>query len=179
MSGMQLRLQRELFAPNNEQLLSLVHCLSDKDKSKTKDIYLCLINETDYTHGGGLTHNLIEVKGQELKRKRTWTLHELKSIDAKHNDHNDQDTFQLDFELGFNDKRFTYKAVNYEEKKRFLATLLGLTEKFRLSVLNLPPDLVVAQESLTKEVSDQLKKDHHSWPISNEVNEAYQAINDR
>ena len=62
MSGMQLRLQRELFAPNNEQLLSLVHCISDKDKNKTKDIYLCLINETDYTHGGGLTHNLIEVK---------------------------------------------------------------------------------------------------------------------
>ena len=59
---MQLRLQRELFAPNNEQLLSLVHCISDKDKNKTKDIYLCLINETDYTHGGGLTHNLIEVK---------------------------------------------------------------------------------------------------------------------
>ena len=97
MSGMQLRLQRELFAPNNETLLSLVHCISDKDKNKTKDIFLCLINETDYNHGGGLTHNIIEVKGQaDLKRKRNWTLHELKSIDAKHSDDDANDQAQND-----------------------------------------------------------------------------------
>ena len=179
MSGMQLRLQRELFAPNNETLLSLVHCISDKDKNKTKDIFLCLINETDYNHGGGLTHNIIEVKGQaDLKRKRNWTLHELKSIDAKHSDDdaNDQD-WNLDFELGFSDKRFIYKAVNYEEKKRFLATLLGLSEKFRLSILNLPPDLIVPDSS-TKDQQVQ-PKDGQSWPIINDANEAYQAINDR
>ena len=42
MSGMQLRLQRELFTPQNEQLLSMVHCLRvEKEKSKpTKDIFL-------------------------------------------------------------------------------------------------------------------------------------------
>ena len=95
MSGMQLRLQRELFTPQNEQLLSMVHCLRvEKDKNKpTKDIFLCIVNETDrFSLHGQLNINIVEAKGTSgekrnydlPKRKRSWTLHELKSIDAKH-----------------------------------------------------------------------------------------------
>ena len=95
MSGMQLRLQRELFTPQNEQLLSMVHCLRvEKEKNKpTKDIFLCIVNETDrFSLHGQLNINIVEAKGTSgekrnydlPKRKRSWTLHELKSIDAKH-----------------------------------------------------------------------------------------------
>ena len=92
---MQLRLQRELFTPQNEQLLSMVHCLRvEKEKNKpTKDIFLCIVNETDrFSLHGQLNINIVEAKGTSgekrnydlPKRKRSWTLHELKSIDAKH-----------------------------------------------------------------------------------------------
>jgi hypothetical protein len=48
MAGIQLRLQKELFAPADEQLLALAHCFKaapDKKSSKNKDIYLCIVNE--------------------------------------------------------------------------------------------------------------------------------------
>ena len=130
---MQLRLQRELFTPNNEQLLGMVHCLritkgitNDKDKNKAKDIFLCIVNEADrFSLHGQLNINLVEVKGDKRgdlpKRKRAWTLHELRSIDGKHSDQENQDAlFPGEFDLVFGDKFFSYKAVNYEEKKRFL-----------------------------------------------------------
>ena len=49
MAAMQLRLQKDLFAPCDEQLLTSVHCFKaahDKKLHKTnKDIFLCLANE--------------------------------------------------------------------------------------------------------------------------------------
>ena len=142
MSGLQLRLQRELFTPHNEQLLALVHCLrvaaNEKEKNKpTKDIFLCLVNETDrFSLAGQLNINIVEAKSSEKrgdlpKRKRSWTLHELKAIDAKHKE--GAELFPGEFDLCFGEKTFSYKAVNYEEKKRFLTTLIGLSDRNQLS----------------------------------------------
>ncbi len=116
MAGIQLRLQKELFTPSNEQLLSMVHCIkvaSEKDRSKTKDIYLCVVNETDrFSRHNQFNINVVEVKGSEKrgdlpKRKRNWTLHELRHIDGKHNSEAKSDADNLfpgDFDLGFGDK---------------------------------------------------------------------------
>jgi hypothetical protein len=56
MAGIQLRLQKELFTPCDEQLLSLVHCFkalgADKKSNKSnRDIFLCLISDTSNQPG--------------------------------------------------------------------------------------------------------------------------------
>ena len=128
MSGMQLRLQRELFTPQNEQLLSMVHCLRvEKDKNKpTKDIFLCIVNETDrFSLHGQLNINIVEAKGTSgekrnydlPKRKRSWTLHELKSIDAKHKG------------------LYTLCYIKFEENSKYLLTLKQLNSDSQSTTL--------------------------------------------
>ena len=221
---MQLRLQRELFAPNNEQLLSMVHCVSEKDKNKTKDIFVCLVNETDrFSVPGQFNINIVEAKGSDKrgeliivelifkivdliallypqgelpKRKRNWTIHELRNVDGKHEDTNADHLDIGEFELGFsNDKKYAYKAVNYEEKKRFLSTLIRLADQVssagqsrKVSVANLPPDLVL-EDTKSKTAAlpsearsgDSQEEAKDSWPMmgKDEADEAYQAISDR
>ena len=178
MSGMQLRLQRELFTPQNEQLLSMVHCLrvpsNDKEKNKpSKDIFLCIVNETDrFSLHGQLNINIVEAKGTSgsekrnydlPKRKRSWTLHELKLIDAKHTGtEEDVNVFPVEFDLCFGDKTFSYKAVNYEEKNRFLTALISLSDRTqmsgvrKISLNNLPPDLIPEEANLKNKTEQDL-----------------------
>ena len=213
MSGIQLRLQREVFTPQNEQLLNMVHCLkmtNEKDKSKSKDMYLCLVNEVADRQasmsGNQFNINIVEVKEPEKrgdlpKRKKTWTIQELRAINGKHNEEaaatagtNTADLFPGDFELGFNDKLMAYKAINYEEKKRFLTSLIGLSDRFhmkksgqsrKISLQNLPPDLVLEESIRSKgrgpSGDDSAEANKDSWPMmgKDEADEAYQAINDR
>ena len=92
MAGIQLRLQKELFAPNDEQLMAMAHCFKlskdAKEKSvgsKRKEIYLCVLNEGSPQHQPQFNISICEVKGSEKrndlpKRKRNWALRELKSI---------------------------------------------------------------------------------------------------
>jgi len=193
---MQLRLQRELFTPQNEQLLSMVHCLRvEKEKNKpTKDIFLCIVNETDrFSLHGQLNINIVEAKGTSgekrnydlPKRKRSWTLHELKSIDAKHKG-GEEDVFPVEFDLCFGEKVFTYKAVSYEEKKRFLTALISLSDRSqmsgvrKISLNNLPADLVLDESNLKNKV-DQDSTNKDSWPMMGKDvgDEAYRAISDR
>ena len=205
MSGIQLRLQREVFTPHNEQLLNLVHCIklsSEKDKGKSKDIYLCLVNEADRSsHGNQFNINIVEVKesdkrGDLPKRKRSWTIQELRSIDGKHQEESvssasnaatTEDLFPGDFELGLNDKLVSYKAINYEEKKRFLTSLIGLSDRVhikgnhsrKISLNNLPPDLVLEETLRSKgraSGDDDTETIKESWLMmgKDEADEAYQ-----
>ena len=66
MAGIQLRLQKELFAPNDEQLMAMAHCFKATAATtgqgggttsaggglKRKEIYLCVLNDTSSTHHG-------------------------------------------------------------------------------------------------------------------------------
>lgn len=64
MAGIQLRLQKELFTPANEQLHSFLHCIkvsSEKKVSKTKDIYLCIVTEAS-NQQGKILQRLLKLK---------------------------------------------------------------------------------------------------------------------
>jgi hypothetical protein len=109
--GFQLRLQRELFDPCGEQLLSLVRCLltsstvsSDHGGKKSKAVYLTLCNSptSQSTQQQGIFHiSLYELKSsvgaaaassattasnvEELpKKKRNWNLRQVKALDGKY-----------------------------------------------------------------------------------------------
>ena len=100
MAGIQLRLQKELFAPNDEQLMAMAHCFKSQVSSaasKKKEIFLCVLNEIGHrggggAGGGGLNITISEVKADPgpasggtaaPKRKRSWTLRELTGIDGR------------------------------------------------------------------------------------------------
>ena len=62
MTGIQLRLQKELFTPSDEQLLALAHCFkasSEKKSAKNKDIYLCIVNEASNQPGYQVSVDLL------------------------------------------------------------------------------------------------------------------------
>ena len=103
MAGIQLRLQKELFAPNDEQLMAMAHCFKSQVSSaasKKKEIFLCVLNEIKGGAGGGeggLNITISEVKADPgavggssaasaaaPKRKRSWTLRELTGIDGRY-----------------------------------------------------------------------------------------------
>ncbi len=95
---------------------------------------------------------------------------------------------------------FSYKAVNYEEKKRFLTTLVSLSDRIhvsasttklrKISLKNLPPDMVLEETLKSKgrsasgeDAADSkaAEENKDSWPMmgKDEVDDAYQAISDR
>ena len=79
MAGIQLRLQKELFAPNDEQLMAMAHCFKATSAATTgqggtsggqkrKEIYLCVLNDTTSSHHGnkgGLNISITEVKASD------------------------------------------------------------------------------------------------------------------
>ena len=66
--------------------------------------------------------------------------------------------FPVEFDLCFGEKVFTYKAVSYEEKKRFLTALISLSDRTqmsgvrKISLNNLPADLVLDESNLKNKV---------------------------
>ena len=209
MSGIQLRLQRELFDPAGEQLLSMVQCVSGK-KGKRRDIYVCLLNETRGAQTFNIT--LSELRSNpdrpaELpKKKRSWPLRDLKAIDAKHTEDeaNKQPSMLIGeipegvladslsfFELEF-DRPYAYIAVNDEERKKFLSTLINVSarhsshqgtgqQRQRLSLTNLPPDVIVVEETESgprRSLSNEPGQESSLiWPIfAKDDEEGYEAI---
>jgi hypothetical protein len=160
MAGIELKLQREVFEPQREQLLAMVHCISEK-KGRIRDSVVCLVNNSSSTSAAApfrfhIVITELRFSGPAAaattatdapKRKHTWPISELKAIDAKFSAQQQQPN--NDFVLEF-DKPFTYTAVNAEERKKFLSTLINLSvrhnRKQSLQILNLPPDVVVVEE---------------------------------
>lgn len=193
MAGIQLRLQKELFTPSNEQLMCLLHCVKStvgdkKDRGKRKkDAFLCLVGENDrFQQYGGVS--ICELKGAEAehqlpKRKRAWSLRELRAVDGKHEVGTD-DTVNRDLDLSLGEKVFSWTAINREEKRRFLTALISLSNRQdqvrKVNLANIPPDVVV--EDLTDSAGDLLPERTDTtvkggWPMLNK--DAYQAISDR
>ena len=233
---MLIRLQKELFV-GDEKLLAMAHCfkLSNEKKvhAKRKEIYLCILNtqESSGTHQpvGHFNISLCEVvskasvsnssntsstaygsdkRNVELpKRKRTWSLRELRTIDGCHIPRTDHENTAKeteengDFELGFHgDKVVSWTAVNFEEKTRFLSTLVSLatrsgragTKNTLVNLCNLPADVAAAAQgdaaNLAPNESDPNKAE--KWPLGkdspdiggtgkNENGQGYQAISDK
>ena len=219
MAGIQLRLQKELFAPNDEQLFAMAHCFkldrggALREKSgrtsgvtaggRRKEIYLCILNEGNPQQQPQFNINICEVKGSEKrndlpKRKRTWALRELNLIDAKFvkdsKDSKDGSGTDFldntgDFDLGFTDKVFSWTAVNYEEKKRFLSALVsvvtrGQGRKYRVNMMNLPPEVeAITEDTGSKDGSASQSEVKSGWPMltkeGDDLDTGYQAMSEK
>lgn len=193
-----MRLQKELFTPQDEQLLAFVHCQKvsgEKRGNKPKDIYLCIVNEASSQPGFQFNISLCEVKTSDRpqdppRKKKTWPLRELRTVDGKWTEASKADTRDANgpsdnsFDLGLGDKVFTWSAISFEEKQRFLSTLVNLSVRRqrnqlrKVALLNLPPGVVIEDAPQNQGAADA------KWAaIINKEDmadgETYQAINDR
>jgi len=222
---MLIRLQKELFI-GDEHLLAMCHCFKvtkeKKSHTKRKEIYLCILNTQDSnTHQpvGHFNISICEVVSKSSssaasestsandkrnvnlpKRKRTWPLRDLRSIDAlfKASVESEEHEENADFTLGFHgEKELTWTSVNFEDKKRFLSTLVSLATKSArtgtknlVNLLNLPPDVAAAAEGDANKQSSSESGDSKAdkWPLGKDGNEVgvgkqeqvgYQAISDK
>ncbi|KAH8257151.1 hypothetical protein KR038_004683 [Drosophila bunnanda] len=109
-------LQKELFLAAGERLLSVVTVVKKKDK---KPCYLCVV--TTAPPVPVITLVLVKQSEQresdEYKRKRSWQLDEIKSVDGR----NEQfETHEFDLQL---EKLYKWYALNLHERQNFLAVL--------------------------------------------------------
>ena len=124
------RLQRELFAPVDERLLTAIN-VADTRKKKRRDYLLCLcgvllvellrvIHIFAVTTARPVAVKLHLVKPTEtgFMRKREWRLRDMKTIDGI----NPRKRLP-EFELGFADVTFRYSASDFSEKDTFINEL--------------------------------------------------------
>lgn len=107
-------LQSDIFEPSDERLLTCCHVSKYLKKKKTS--FLCLVITSSMPYN----ITIVQVKQtdkQTFKRKRSWSLVELKCVDGHKES---EDTLEFDLHL---DKVFRWIAINPKERHAFIHSL--------------------------------------------------------
>ncbi|KAJ1215186.1 hypothetical protein NDU88_002795 [Pleurodeles waltl] len=122
MTAIKHALQRDIFTPNDERLLSIVNvCKAGKKK---KNCFLCATVTTERP----VQVNVVKVrksdKGDSYKRQTAWTLRDLAVVDAK-----DAIKENPEFDLHF-DKVYKWVASSTAEKNAFISCIWKLNQRY-------------------------------------------------
>ena len=113
MAAIRHTLQREIFALNDEKILSICHVSKAYKKKKTS--FLCLVTTTDTPE----IFTLYQVKKSSeksmFKKKQSWLLSDIRIVDGVGID-------SMDLELHI-DKIYKWSAMNLQERKIFICNL--------------------------------------------------------
>ncbi|MEE6461988.1 hypothetical protein FKM82_001458 [Ascaphus truei] len=151
MTAIKHALQRDIFTPNDERLLSIVNvCKAGKKK---KNCFLCATVTTERP----IKVNVVKVKksdkGDLYKRQLGWSLLDLTVVDAK-----DAIKENPDFDLHF-DKVYKWVASSTAEKNTFISCIWKLNQRYvhkKIDFANVSAQLLeelpkVAEESVPSE----------------------------
>ncbi|KAK7871620.1 hypothetical protein R5R35_001807 [Gryllus longicercus] len=118
MTSLRRTLEKDLFQPNEEHVLTMVHVSKLLKKKKTS--FLCIVVNNEKP----ISVTIHQVKGEKnlYKKKRSWQLNELKSVDVI------KDVETHDFDLQF-DKVYKWFAFNLQERQNFIITLWEQCQK--------------------------------------------------
>lgn len=118
MSGIKYILQKDLFDGEDTKILCVLSvCKLNAKKSRPSSILV--LNSENATGFTLITQVKVQDKGV-YKKKRSWQLDELKSVDGHSNDH--------EFDLFF-ERKFEWCAITLNEKKTFLSLLWRYVNK--------------------------------------------------
>ncbi|XP_059845214.1 exocyst complex component 1 isoform X2 [Hypanus sabinus] len=122
MTAIKHALQRDIFTPNDERLLSIVNvCKAGKKK---KNCFLCATVTTERP----VQVNVVKVKksdkGDFYKRQTAWALRDLAVVDAK-----DANKENPEFDLHF-DKVYKWLASSTAEKNAFISCIWKLNQRY-------------------------------------------------
>ncbi|KAJ9582030.1 hypothetical protein L9F63_003613 [Diploptera punctata] len=135
MAAIRHTLQRDVFQPNDERLLAIVHVSKLLKKKKTS--FLCIVITTEKP----ICVTIYQVKKTDknvFKKKSQWLLSELKSVDGKSLS---GDTHEFDLQF---DKVYKWFAINLQERQNFLVVLWK--QCFKLLPKQKPPFSNIPEE---------------------------------
>ncbi|XP_071599603.1 exocyst complex component 1 isoform X8 [Heliangelus exortis] len=148
MTAIKHALQRDIFTPNDERLLSIVNvCKAGKKK---RNCFLCATVTTERP----VQVNVVKVKksdkGDFYKRQTAWALRDLAVVDAK-----DAVKENPEFDLHF-DKVYKWVASSTVEKNTFISCIWKLNQRYlrkKIDFINVSSQLLeelpkVAEESV-------------------------------
>lgn len=148
MTAIKHALQRDIFTPNDERLLSIVNvCKAGKKK---KNCFLCATVTTERPVHVRVVKVKKSDKGDFYKTQTTWLLQDLTMVDAK-----DDLKENPDFDLHF-DKVYKWVASSSAEKNAFISCILKLNQRYlrkKIDLANVSPQILeelpkVAEESV-------------------------------
>lgn len=168
-SQVRLTIQQEIFQPNDERLLSL--CIVGKLLKKKKS-FLCIVTTNTYPS----ELSIVQVKNTDkaYKKKRSWSLSELKVVDGK-----SEQTDMTEFDLHL-DKVYRWEANTIAERQLFIITLWKQACR-HISKDNMPIFKNVPKMWVTEDVMTPESK-YTSSPmmeLENDLSEDFQAITDK
>uniref|UniRef100_A0A8D0BQ97 Exocyst complex component 1 n=1 Tax=Salvator merianae TaxID=96440 RepID=A0A8D0BQ97_SALMN len=153
MTAIKHALQRDIFTPNDERLLSIVNvCKAGKKK---KNCFLCATVTTERP----VQVNVVKVKksdkGDFYKRQTAWVLRDLAVVDAK-----DAIKENPEFDLHF-DKVYKWVASSIAEKNTFISCLWKLNQRYirkKIDFINVSSQLLEENVPLGPEVVDEYQE---------------------
>ncbi|XP_040190681.1 exocyst complex component 1 isoform X7 [Rana temporaria] len=141
MTAIKHALQRDIFTPNDERLLSIVNvCKAGKKK---KNCFLCATVTTEHPVQVRVVKVKKSDKGDFYKTQTTWLLQDLTMVDAK-----DDLKENPDFDLHF-DKVYKWVASSPAEKNAFISCILKLNQRYLRKKIDLANvSLQILEESV-------------------------------
>ncbi|KAK9302456.1 hypothetical protein QLX08_005530 [Tetragonisca angustula] len=166
MAAIRHTLQREVFTPSDEKLLSV--CYVSKAYKKKKMSFLCLTTATD------LPSSLVlyQVKKNDknvFKKKQSWPLSDIQIVDGIKND-------SMDIELHI-DKIYKWSVTTIQERRTFISNLYTYSCNLaqRPQFKNIPKELLIDPSSLKESDSITFTPELLTSPISSD----YQPITEK
>ena len=141
MAAIRHTLQREVFTPSDEKLLSV--CYVSKAYKKKKMSFLCLTTTTD-TPPSLLLYQVKKNDKNVFKKKQSWSLSDIQIVDGVKND-------STDIELHI-DKVYKWSVTTAQERRTFVSNLYTYSCSFaqRPQFKNIPKEWLI-DPSLLKE----------------------------
>uniref|UniRef100_A0A673GUQ8 Exocyst complex component 1 n=1 Tax=Sinocyclocheilus rhinocerous TaxID=307959 RepID=A0A673GUQ8_9TELE len=141
MTAIKHALQRDIFTPNDERLLSIVNvCKAGKKK---KNCFLCATVTTERPVQVKVVKVKKTDKGDFYKRQMAWELRDLTDVDAK-----DANKENPEFDLHF-EKVYRWVASSTAEKNSFISCIWKLNQRYlrkKVEFVNVSPQLFLKKK---------------------------------
>ncbi|XP_031844044.1 exocyst complex component Sec3 [Nomia melanderi] len=166
MAAIRHTLQREVFTPADEKLLSV--CYVSKAYKKKKMSFLCLTTTTD-TPPSLLLYQVKKNDKNIFKKKQSWSLGDIQIVDGVKND-------SMDIELHI-DKVYKWSVTTAQERRTFLSNLYTYSCSIaqRPQFKNIPKEWLIDPSSLKESDSITFTPELLTSPISSD----YQPITEK
>lgn len=166
MAAIRHTLQREVFTPSDEKLLSV--CYVSKAYKKKKMSFLCLATTTD-TPGSLILYQIKKNDKNVYKKKQSWPLSDIQIVDGVKND-------SMDIELHI-DKVYKWSSTTVQERRTFISNLYTYSCSLaqRPEFKNIPKEWLIDPIALKESDSITFTPDLLASPITSD----YQSITEK
>lgn len=173
MAGIKYILQKEVFDPLDERILSI--CNVSKLYKKRKNSYLCILTTTKVKN----LVTLCQIKQQDkgvYKKKRVWNLEDVKLVDCKNEN---SETHEFDLLL---EKPYKWFAPNLHERQNLITILYRQINKHvqeeKVIFKHIPKSWLL-ESSLDKSIAIEKFDENAEVVDDSEINDDFHTLTDK